>query len=311
MSRQKEITEFLENAGYRCRLLPAEYADAAVREVRALFDSGEVERGFARHFDSRFDPNWREEDPHAASVLIIASPSPMIVLRFPWRGERRQVTLSPGYSWAALDREIGERVAEAANRTGARFRPVRRIPLKLLAVKSGLCDYGRNNIAYCGEFGSFLRLSCFAADVRAEEAAPLREAAFMPACENCGRCRKACPNGCMESGRTLIRAERCLPYFNENGGEFPEWISPGAHNALVGCMLCQLACPQNRGRARTVVREDAFSEEDAARILAGGAWSDLPAGLRETLAGLNLDEFWASGALSRNLRVLLQKQKAL
>ena len=39
-----------------------------------------------------------------------------------------------------------------------------RIPVKLLAVRTGLAQYGRNNVAYVKNMGSFVRLDAFCTD---------------------------------------------------------------------------------------------------------------------------------------------------
>ncbi|MCK5093868.1 MAG: hypothetical protein KAR18_04015 [Spirochaetes bacterium] len=51
-----------------------------------------------------------------------------------------------------------------------------------------------------------------------------------------------CPTGAIDSNRLLIYGERCLTYFNERPGVFPDWIEHSWHKCLVGCLECQRVC---------------------------------------------------------------------
>ena len=122
-----------------------------------------------------------------------------------------------------------------------------RIPVKLLAVRTGLAQYGRNNIAYVRNLGSFVRLDAFCTD------APLHVEDYkskgswrLSSCPPCRNCHHVCPTGCIPYDGKVIDAERCLTYLNEHEGEWPEWLDPRGHNSLVGCMLCQEMCPVDR-----------------------------------------------------------------
>ena len=58
-------------------------------------------------------------------------------------------------------------------------------------------------------------------------------------------CVKACPTGAIREDNFLIRAERCLTYYNEEPGNLPQWIDIKWHNALIGCRICEKVCPEN------------------------------------------------------------------
>jgi epoxyqueuosine reductase len=101
----------------------------------------------------------------------------------------------------------------------------------------------------------------------------------------------------------VIDAERCLTYLNEHQGGWPHWLDPAAHNALVGCMRCQLICPANKYHLRRerVVAE--FDREEAEVVLLDLPSEDLPEPVRSKLALLDLDDY--STILGRNLRALV------
>ena len=176
------------------------------------------------------------------------------------------------------------------------------LPEKLLAVRSGLACYGRNNVAYVDGLGSYVRLRAFFSDLPCPEDS-WREPAMMEACVNCSACRKRCPTGTIVSDRVLIHAEKCLTFFNEGLHQFPEWIDPSWHHCLIGCLRCQDVCPVNQEFVGWIDEGEVFSEEEATLILRGASKTDLPEEMVEKLGRLYmLRDF---DLLRRNLSVLM------
>jgi epoxyqueuosine reductase len=101
-----------------------------------------------------------------------------------------------------------------------------------------------------------------------------------------------------------LRADRCLTFFNElpNDRAFPSSIRPSFHNALVGCMRCQDACPMDKGNAGSVVEGEAYSESETNYLLQGDYENEDAEEIMEKLdrSGLELTTF------PRNLAVLLK-----
>ena len=54
----------------------------------------------------------------------------------------------------------------------------------------------------------------------------------MDSCRNCTICFNMCPTKAIIEESHLIRTDRCLIFFNEDGGYFPDWIDPKAHNSI-------------------------------------------------------------------------------
>ena len=119
------------------------------------------------------------------------------------------------------------------------------MPEKLLAVRSGLARYGKNNITYVPGMGSLHRLAVFVSDLPCVED-NWGEVKTLKTCDGCTACMDACPTGAIVSDRFLIHAERCITFHNERIEEFPEWLDSSWHNCLVGCLRCQWVCPENR-----------------------------------------------------------------
>ena len=147
-------------------------------------------------------------------------------------------------------------------------------PLKALAARLGLVRYGRNNVTYAPGIGSYLQLIGCVTDAALPVPADWtpQEPQLLDLCETCGECETACPTGAIGSDRVLLHAERCLTLANEATATFPDWLPSSAHHCLIGCLLCQRACPEN---ARLEVEDTGivFTAEETAALLAGSGGS--------------------------------------
>jgi epoxyqueuosine reductase len=179
-----------------------------------------------------------------------------------------------------------------------------RLPEKLLAVRGGLAQYGKNNITYVNGSGSFHRPVVFVSDFPCE-ADNWREPTAMGKCEKCSACMQACPTAAIGSDRFLMHAERCLTFLNERSKEFPEWLSPAWHNSLVGCMICQKVCPANKDVLKWTESGVTFDNAETDLILNGVSEERLPRKTFEKLKKQGMMVYY--DVLGRNLRVLMEK----
>jgi epoxyqueuosine reductase len=236
----------------------------------------------------------------ARSVALVAAPSPLVRLRF----GGVSVDMPPTYTeFGTLDDTLTALLSEEL--APYRFADAQRfVPCKALAVRSGLAEYGRNHISYIKGLGSFFRLAALLTDKPAENFF-WGERRVMDACAPCGLCRSRCPTGAL--GGPALRAERCLTHYNEDFGPLPDWIDPGAHNALIGCMRCQADCPQNAKAVKASGPDVSFSRGETDALLTARVREDLPEGVSAKLAsvGLTYDEYFREVIL-RNLRLLLK-----
>ena len=181
------------------------------------------------------------------------------------------------------------------------------LPLKLLAVRSGLGKYGRNNVCYIPGLGSFFRLSVFITDYEFEEDS-WGEAKAMENCAGCSVCIDSCPAGAIGSERFLIRAHRCITYLNESDNPMPEWVKPEWHNALIGCMRCIITCPCNRKFIDAVDEKIRFSEEETRLILNADSFSGLPLETRNKITRIGLNNSFS--IMPRNIRLLMDSNRS-
>jgi epoxyqueuosine reductase len=243
--------------------------------------------------------------PSARSIIIVAVPTPPMRVYFHHRGRRIPVVVPPTYvSYTPRTRSVEAVLATWLGPEGFRVAPAQ-LPLKTLAVRSGLAEYGRNNICYVPGMGSALQLVAAFTELPCGTDA-WREAKALDQCAACDACRRHCPTGAIGAQRFLLHAERCLTYHNEAAADFPSWIGRSAHHCLVGCLRCQAVCPANRGMLRHYEDRVEFTERETMLFLHQTAFVDLPATTAAKWHSLEINEDYR--LLCRNLGKLLERR---
>ena len=285
------------------RTVPIAHLEELKEELQRWKQEGIIGKKFYEQNYGFFEFEKTKLPVPAQSMIIIAIPQGIISLAWHYQGKTHQVVLPPTYRFTN-DRirctEILSRVFQKEESSVVRAV----VPLKLLAVRSGLGKYGRNNLCYVEGMGSFARLEAFYTDYMFpnddwQEKKPLER------CARCTLCMNACPTHCIPSERFLVHADQCLTYFNEFEDPFPPWVNPRWHNALVGCLRCQEVCPENRAVIHRKEAGVTFSEMETDLVLQRTPKEKLPSSLLVKLQGLNIDEYYSG--LPRNLAVLLKK----
>lgn len=238
------------------------------------------------------------------SVILLAIPHPMyaeVLLSLDGKTIRCKSLVMSDFQGTE------DYLTEALSYRGYHLMRAPEIPLKRLAVRTGMSIYGRNNVTYIEGMGSQFSYAAFYSDVIAESD-PWRGIRVAPSCKNCTACLKNCPTGAIRSDRFLIDNERCLSYLNENKGEFPAWVPKTAHYCLYDCLSCQLVCPMNMAFIQTPVSLYEFSEEETRQLLSGTPREQLSPDLVDRIDLLGLGE-WPDG-LSRNILTLFEQTEA-
>lgn len=274
--REKIIRE-LEACGIKAEVVSTLHLDDLHNHIEGFYKEGLFDEDFYKEYLAGFIFIPPTEMPEAKSLIIASAPDPQIRIVFEWNGEQLPVLVPPTYlHWRKKDAWVEEKLSEVSSSAGCRIAPAR-VPKKLLAVCSGLAEYGRNNITYVEGMGSFHRLTAYYSDLECDQDY-WREPVMMDLCQKCEACRRGCPTGAIGTDRFLLRAEKCITYWNEMSGDvdFPEWIQPEWHNSLVGCMLCQRVCPENREVRDWIEDGEHFSEEETRLLLSGEPVEKLP-----------------------------------
>jgi epoxyqueuosine reductase len=289
-------------AGYRHRLAPVRVAEQLHQAIIDLRDQGllrgELYEEYAAYW--AFAPPPEVAEPR--TVIVGAWASQPVKVRFHLHAGPLEAVIPPTYvSSAGRARclETLRSVLEPAGHSVGRASG----PVKLLAVRAGLAQYGRNNLAYVRGMGSYARLDAFCTDADLGAVEHRTKASMlMSCCPPCRNCHHVCPTGCIPHDGTVIDATHCLTYLNEREGDWPDWLEPVAHNSLVGCMRCQEMCPANRYYLRKEEVLAEFDREETEIILRNLSPEELPEALRVKLRKIDLEA--DSTILGRNLLAL-------
>ncbi|HEX9933677.1 MAG TPA: 4Fe-4S double cluster binding domain-containing protein, partial [bacterium] len=206
----------------------------------------------------------------AKSIVMMAVFTRFMKVSFHLKGKTHDVIIPPQYYDDGVSPDQLKRLIQTniANDPKARIESAEHLPLKLLAVRSGLGRYGRNNICFVDGMGSYLTLYAFLTDIPVEEDQwfPVE---MMDACKKCKICFGICPTWCISRDRFVIDVDRCITLYNELEDPFPKWIQPRVHNALIGCMKCQMHCPVNMKIPNPSGRLEDVTEGETQKILQG------------------------------------------
>ncbi len=298
----KGLYERLEEQGYRSKIVSITHVAELNREIEAHHKKGLLDEELYDAYLASFDFECQRKLANAGSLIIVSVPQPQARVVFEWEQNSYSVIIPPTYD-CSVDERVADLLRAYLGPQGYRLQKVR-LPQKLLAVRSGLAQYGKNNITYVKGSGSFHRPVVFISDVPCE-ADSWGEPAVLEHCEKCSACMKACPTDAIGSDRFLLHAERCLTYLNERLKDFPEWLSPTWHNCLVGCMICQKVCPANKEVLKWTESGATFDREETTLILDGVPDDRLPQKTLDKLKNLEMIEYY--DVLGRNLRVLIEQ----
>ncbi|MFC2078473.1 4Fe-4S double cluster binding domain-containing protein [Candidatus Bipolaricaulota bacterium] len=245
-----------------------------------------------------------EDFAAAKSIIVFALYTKLMKADFTYNGIAHEILIPPQYYGLGLPQDAVSTIVRTEIVSSDEWR-VERLPhghLKLLAVRSGLARYGRNNISYVEGMGSFITLAAFVTDQELPD--EWTDIGMMAACQTCTICFDNCPTGAIRQDEFVIDAGKCIPLYNEIPGDFPEWLPADVHNSYIGCMRCQLPCPGNRDAVQDAGRLPDITEEETQAILAG-----LPDNAALESAGerlrIGLTDEDTLKVVSRNVRALL------
>ncbi len=316
----EELFSQLKEHGYQGRIVSIQHLGDLQEEIEGRYRQGLFDEEFYQEWLTGFAFSPPDSLPEARSMIVVAVPQPQTRVTFTWDGEPVRFIIPPTYFEQKTEKRVRALLARVLESGGYRVAEAV-LPKKLLAVRSGLAAYGKNNISYVPGMGSFHGLVVFYSDLPAQED-NWREPQMMEACQNCSACLRHCPVGAIPSAapslrsglrlrtgtseRFLLHAERCITFHNEKPGDvpFPAWIDPSWHNCLIGCLHCQRVCPQNKEFLHWVEERVEFSQEETALLLQGVALDQLPPATAKKLEQSDVVELL--DVLPRNLGVLLK-----
>ncbi|UCH94623.1 MAG: hypothetical protein JSV88_30770 [Candidatus Aminicenantes bacterium] len=295
-----------EERGLKGRVVSIRHLQDLRNEIENRHNQGFFDEEFYQEGLSFFSFQPPHDLPTVTSLIVVAISRPQTKVNFTWSGNTLTLILPPTYlGFREIHRQIEGLLTEWLAPEGYRLASAK-LPWKLLAVCSGLAEYGRNNISYIPGMGSFFQPIVFYSDLPCQKDTWC-EPRIMDRCQDCLVCLTKCPTGAITSERFLLRAERCLVFHNERSPDhpFPDWIDPAWHNCLIGCMLCQQFCPENKAFLNWFEGNETFSHEETSLILKGTSVDRFPAATQAKLERLGLLDFLE--ILPRNLGVFFRE----
>jgi epoxyqueuosine reductase len=248
----------------RFRELQAEYDKSL---AGPLFSQAKAFRDDVAKLSFKIPANF----PAAKSVIVVAAFTKSMYVTFTLNGAQLRLLVPPQYyaddmTPAKLQGIVQKEIIKNTNNRIVEISDS--VPLKLLAARSGLGMYGKNNLIFVDGMGSYNLLYAFLTDYPFPEDS-WTQLSMLGRCYRCDRCDRSCPTACFSNRSFPINVARCVTLYNERQGEFPNWLLRSGHSALMGCLLCQDACPEDGGYSEISGMLEEVSEEETRRILKG------------------------------------------
>lgn len=301
----------LDQPGLYYKVVSCSHLDEMEGEYFSILQKSNPDKKLFDRYISPLSFKIPDSIPDARSIIVVALTSYHSEVCFKYSGQDYTLFIPPTYigyddivekflKYISLDLEpYGYKVVKT------------KLPQKLLAVHSGLAYYGKNNITYIKGLGSYFQLFSFYTNLPVKEDAWF-QLRMLDRCTSCKACINVCPTGAVNNSSFIIDARRCITLFNENENEFPEWIKPQAHNSLIGCMLCQHYCPENKNVRHKVDQKIDFTGEETLQLLNAKVPEELNIDLRRKVYKLDLIGTHTGFAdFKRNLSILLFRRPAL
>lgn len=298
-----KIHEWSEDKGYRIGIGGIDLLERVEKELQRRKATKEIDQDFFEENLSFFKGCDDYDVTHPGSLIIVAVPRSAHIISFEYGPEIIEMILPPTYKdYRSLFETTRLELKKQVFADEVRVKTIS-APLKAIASLIGVVSYGRNNLTYTPEFGSYLQLLGFYADTQLHEtkSGENNERHMMKECSKCRACFKACPRGVISSDRFLIHAEKCYTLYSESIRPIPDDIHPPSSRCIIGCMKCQEICPANKGRLKYENTDVSFSSEETHAILDSGPKNlELLRTIEAKFASLGLSE--SADIFFRNFR---------
>ena len=184
---------------------------------------------------------------HAQGQHLCAEPTldypwanALILLLWPYRPYRQDACTAGAYYAASNEayhaaRTLAKRLAARGVRAEQVYVPVRE-----LALRNGVGTMCKNGLTAFENYGTRVAVQVLAASVPDVMYEPVRP---MRTCPDCGNCQSVCPVHAI--GKDGFDYQKCMRA-HMGKDVLPDWVMQNLESML-GCELCQYACPLNAG----------------------------------------------------------------
>lgn len=307
----ESFKKYVEAGGYKVQMVSIDHIEEIKSEIENLKAANKDVNDNIGKYLNKFNYKISESLRDAKSIIVIAVPQPMSRIYFTSGSKKHAVIMPPMYLFNSSieTEEKQKKIAGITSFLNEILHPdfkVKKInlPCKLIAVKSGLAQYGRNNVCYINGQSSFYWIGTYISDMPCPHDS-WQEGSVMDRCSNCSLCLNNCPAGAIADDRFLLHANRCITLRNESSKDFPEWLNPRWHNSIIGCMRCQIVCPVNRNSITAINDIAEFDDEETKMIMDKIPLNELPEATFKKMQLINFIEDY--GILARNLNVLINR----
>jgi len=295
MEQQKNILEGLNNSRIRAAIVPISRLADIKNEIIKFSENAEL-NDFQKYIVyDRYVLDLPELDFEPKSILIATTKYELVWVKFIWQKKIATDIFKLAYN----ENEIQELIIAQ----GFLSKEIFWLPQKRFAVQSGLAEYGRNNITFVPDWGSFFGIDTYMTNIPCEGNHIWRDTVCMDICNSCGLCIEDCPTGAIRKENFLIDNEICLRRIIETSHPLPDWIPPDAVHSLSGCFRCQLKCPPNKAMLKSIRDEIIFDECETNLLLDGVPHENLPYETQEKANSINLND-WRYDGVPRNLKIM-------
>jgi epoxyqueuosine reductase len=282
---EKRLREWAAGRGYRLEVAGVEVVGEVLRKLEGRRADGMLDPAFYDEYLSWIKPLDETLMSGTKRVVAVVLPRPIHVLPVRVGGRVVETLIPPTYVLykKTFDDVLADMKANALDDEDEAA--ILKVPLKSLAVHMGLTAYGRNNITYAAGFGSGLQVLGYVVGSPKAKARRAKRRAWpegmLARCSTCRACVNVCPTGAIREDRFLISAERCYTLHSESRRPFPPGSKLPKSVCLIGCMDCQLVCPENRGRLKTAPSGVELSSEETEAVLLAGSGLEAAAGAED------------------------------
>jgi epoxyqueuosine reductase len=299
----EKLLNLINDMGWRGQIIPVDHLNDLRFAILNPLEQGLIDRKLYQEQLSFFSFDYPQELPGVRSIIIVAVPTPQMRVFFHSHGKRVPIVIPPTYvSYSPRTSKTQDALSGLLKQEGYHLAKTR-LPLKTLAVYSGLAKYGRNNICYVDNMGSYLQLVGVFSDLPCDNDC-WQQPGMLDRCRSCNTCLRNCPTKAINTDRFLLHAEKCLTYHNEAKVDFPGWINPSWHHCMIGCMRCQTICPENRAVIKWFEDLVEFSEAETILFIKAVPYEQLPREMVLKIKRLEINENYLS--LCRNLKMILK-----
>lgn len=306
------IINQISSHGLRAKLISIKHIEKIKQELEEVQNNnpfiGKYLSGYFEEFN--YEPSNIMTNPK--SLLIVAVPDSIARIYFNLNGRKHTVLMPPMYLFNSSVKnennqkkimEINILLEKILSPYSLEVHKIN-LPAKLLAVRSGLGVYGKNNICYVEGLGSFMWLGVYLTDIPCDKEVWL-EYNNMDICKKCDLCLHNCPTNAINSDSFIIQVSRCITYHNESEKTFPSWIGKNKNNAIIGCLRCQIVCPANREHTKNIVDIATFEDYETVEFLKETALDNLKESTIKKLEDINFIEYY--NLFVRNLKLLIER----